>query len=152
MQYEVEIPQMPELIATLERAGGDAVPLMSAAVKNATTMIQSLARSAAPHVTGTMQRSILEEATAETGRVYVDVPYGVYVEEGTRPHIIQAKNASVLANKKANLIFGRIVHHPGSKPNPFFARAIETAAAPINEIFNQVADIIMNELIGEGSL
>ena len=50
--------------------------------------------------------------------------YGLYVEFGTPPHIIKAKNKQVLANKKSGKFFGKTVHHPGTRPNPFIRNAI----------------------------
>ena len=52
------------------------------------------------------------------------VTYGIDVEFGTDPHIIIAKNKKVLANKKKGLIFGKIVHHPGTVAQPFMRPAL----------------------------
>jgi len=43
----------------------------------------------------------------------------------TDPHIIRTKNKKVLANKKKGLIFGKIVHHPGTTAQPFFRPALD---------------------------
>ena len=52
------------------------------------------------------------------------VTYGIHVEFGTDPHLIIAKNKKVLANKKKGLIFGKIVHHPGTTSQPFMRPAL----------------------------
>ena len=52
------------------------------------------------------------------------VTYGIDVEFGTDPHLIIAKNKKVLANKKKGLIFGKIVHHPGTASQPFMRPAL----------------------------
>lgn len=50
---------------------------------------------------------------------------GEFINKGTRPHKIRARNASVLAN--ADTVFGKEVNHPGTAPNPFLRRAVSVA-------------------------
>ena len=48
--------------------------------------------------------------------------YSAFVEKGTRPHKIRAKNKKVLRSK-AGVFFGKEVNHPGSKAKPFLEPA-----------------------------
>jgi len=53
--------------------------------------------------------------------VFANAAHAPYVEFGTRPHIINAKNRKALKFAGGGgFIFRRSVHHPGSKPFPFF--------------------------------
>jgi len=52
------------------------------------------------------------------------VPYATDIEYGTKPHLIIAKNAKVLANKRTGQFFGKTVHHPGTRPYPMLRPAI----------------------------
>ena len=59
--------------------------------------------------------------------------YAAYVEFGTPPHIIRVKHKRVLARytgtskgKEGYEIFGKEVHHPGSKAKPFLFPAAES--------------------------
>lgn len=70
-----------------------------------------------------------------TGQVEVGAEYGVYVHEGTRPHTIMIRNKRTLANKRTGQVFGPIVHHPGTKANPFLERAVENSAEDIDGYF-----------------
>jgi len=59
-----------------------------------------------------------------------DVPYALYVNEGTKPHEIKAKNAPFLVFFWPKV--GRVVHfkrvwHPGTRPYKFLNRAQESA-------------------------
>ncbi|AVK80936.1 hypothetical protein [Campylobacter fetus] len=45
---------------------------------------------------------------------------------GTKPHIIKAKKAKGLANKKAGLFFGKQVNHPGTKAQPYLENALNS--------------------------
>jgi hypothetical protein len=54
-----------------------------------------------------------------------NVPYAGYVLEGTGPHDIRPRNAQVLHwTGPSGPVFARLVHHPGTRPNPFPERAI----------------------------
>lgn len=85
--------------------------------------------------TGRLTQSIKSEMTGiAQGKVEVGAEYGAAVETGTRPHIIKAKGKS-LYNKKKKIFYGKIVHHPGTKPNPFFERGIDASRADIDSLF-----------------
>jgi len=87
-------------------------------------------RRAAPVDTGRLKDSIevdqVERGQGFTARIkiWARTPYAVFVELGTRPHIIRVKNASVLADVEEGKFFGPIVHHPGTKPNPFMRSSL----------------------------
>lgn len=97
--------------------------------------ITSAARRLAPKRTGRLRASIRMDRRSAGGQyaaqgtpiaayeVSANTPYAGYVHEGTRPHIIRVKRATVLTDGKN--FFGPIVRHPGTKPNPFLTRAIE---------------------------
>lgn len=50
--------------------------------------------------------------------------YEFLVANGTRPHVITAKNAKVLTN--GSKFFGKKVNHPGTKANPFDVRTFQS--------------------------
>ena len=79
--------------------------------------------------TGHLQQSIrvdlskVEEGKAE---IVAGASYAPFVEFGTRPHLIKPKRRQSLRwATEEGFVFARIVHHPGSKPHPFFRKAIE---------------------------
>jgi hypothetical protein len=74
------------------------------------------------------------------------------VHDGTRPHVIRAKNrasagrAGGLFRRKAmvipiggRLVFARSVRHPGAKAQPFLDRAREDSVAEIERILQETA-------------
>jgi hypothetical protein len=72
-------------------------------------------------------------------------PYAMYVVKGTAPHEIRPINASVLAFEVGGkMVFTPLVHHPGTKPNPFMQRAVEEARSKVDEAFAE----LWLELIG----
>jgi len=99
--------------------------------------------------TGNLGRSIRVERVTETGALVIAAAnYAAYVELGTRPHTITPKAAKALAWAKGpsggafrrlsgatrtgtgrgDMIFARVVHHPGSKPYPFLIPGAKIAA------------------------
>jgi HK97 gp10 family phage protein len=54
-------------------------------------------------------------------------PYAGFVEFGTKPHIIRPKSpGGVLAFKiGGRQVFAKMVHHPGTKPQPYVRPAFE---------------------------
>jgi hypothetical protein len=63
--------------------------------------------------------------------------YAFCVEFGTKPHIIRPKNKKSLHWKQGNKdVFAKIVHHPGTFPQPFIRTAINT----------KLRDIVYNNL------
>lgn len=57
--------------------------------------------------------------------IVFDVDYAQMVNDGTRPHVIRPKNASVLRFVVGGrVVYARVVHHPGTRANPFLDRAL----------------------------
>lgn len=84
--------------------------------------VNELVRTA-PVDTGHLRNTIRYETTS-TGVNIIGPDYMFYVEFGTRPHEIRAINKKVLSDGKR--IFGKVVWHPGTEPNPFIRTAINT--------------------------
>ena len=55
-----------------------------------------------------------------------DMPYSVFVHEGTRPHIIRPVRKQVLKFQVGGRnVFTKEVRHPGTKPKPFLRKALK---------------------------
>ncbi|MCK9601994.1 MAG: hypothetical protein M0R06_23315 [Sphaerochaeta sp.] len=85
---------------------------------------------------GNLRQMIGSSASGLKGSVVAKASYSAYVHEGTKPHIIVPRRARVLANKRTGQFFGRKVNHPGTKANPFLARALEKITDKIAGHFN----------------
>jgi HK97 gp10 family phage protein len=85
---------------------------------------------------GNLRQSIKSEMIGlAKGRVYADANYALFVHEGTRPHTIFAKNKRVLADRRNQKMFGRVVNHPGTQANPFLQRAVDSSQDVIDTYF-----------------
>ncbi|MGC4947698.1 hypothetical protein ACLQ2N_16070 [Streptomyces sp. DT224] len=59
------------------------------------------------------------------GVILCDHPAVHYVLNGTRPHIIRPRRKKALRFEVGGrVVFARVVHHPGTKPNDFMKRAL----------------------------
>jgi hypothetical protein len=78
---------------------------------------------------GRLKDSIKSERVAGAASVVLtftaNVPYAGFVLEGTAPHDIRPRNAQALHwTGPGGPVFARVVHHPGTRPDPFPERAI----------------------------
>jgi len=95
----------------------------------------------APWRTGKLARSIVSEVD-EYGeaRIIALASHAIFVIRGTAPHEIRPVNASCLAFKAAggDMVFTKLVRHPGTKPNPFLERAVEKARDQVESLFAEL--------------
>jgi hypothetical protein len=100
------------------------------------------AKARVPRKTANLSRNIGSEVVGGFSvRLYARASYAEAVEKGTRPHIIRPKNKRALrfaagpggarlsgsARKGADVVFARVVHHPGTKPHPFLLPGAQAA-------------------------
>lgn len=80
----------------------------------------------APVDTGFLRNSISYEVKGKNIEFRM-AEYAFYLEFGTRPHIIRPVNAKSLHWKIGGEdVFASVVYHPGTTPNPFIRRIINT--------------------------
>lgn len=127
--------------------------LETTAKKNLKTVVYS--RFVPWKRTKKLQQSVVNQVINEnSSRVYVGVDYGHFVEEGTKPHIIRPRpgkkflaiplwgaksslKTQKVTRKISKFIFVKQVNHPGTKPYPFFAPAIESTKTEIPFIWQK---------------
>lgn len=56
-------------------------------------------------------------------RITATAAYALFVEVGTRPHLIQSKGNYPLRDAKGR-VFGKTVHHPGTTAQPYLRPAL----------------------------
>ena len=110
-------------------------------VERLTDIAFALAFWGAPVKSGYLASTIYKDE----GKVGVGASYAAAVEFGTAPHEIRPVNGGVLAFEVAGkMIFTPLVHHPGTRANPFMHRALREARSKVDEVF---ADLWL-ELVG----
>jgi hypothetical protein len=104
------------------------------------------AKVLAPVDTGRLRASIRVERRSFFGlrqrwTVGSDVAYAPMVNDGTKPHKIRPKRAHTLRRGSrgvvkpalrfkigGQVVYAKVVNHPGTKPNPFLDRALADVA------------------------
>lgn len=155
MRIDVTIDGLPELVRDVKKAGGDAQPLVTAALANATQHVAEEVRSRAPHAFGTLQRSVLAEVRYPYGDVAVNEPYGKDVEEGTGPHAVPHEAIERWAQKKGipkgiSYAIVNSIKKKGTKAQPFFKPGWEASQTYIVDQFDKVTERLVAVLAGGG--
>lgn len=107
-------------------------PILQAQMRDLTRRIANQARQRVPVRTGNLGRSILEDPVTMVGPfraeggVTAHAHYAAAVHEGSRPHLIRARNAAALRFEMGGrTIFATEVHHPGVRARPFLRNAAD---------------------------
>ncbi len=123
--------------AAAQLAGDTCQDLVTAFVNDGTTY----ATMRTPVRTGRLRAANQGEVDAPTayrceGRMINRTAYALDVHNGTRPHVITPKRASVLRFEAGGeVVFAARVNHPGTAPRPFLAEGAAAAAATHNFTF-----------------
>jgi hypothetical protein len=92
---------------------------------------------AAKHTrSGEMARSLRSRTAPREVEWHYGAPQALFLEEGTRPHVIRPKKAKALRWMGPNgPIFARSVRHPGTKAQPHLEPAIRDNAGVFENIY-----------------
>lgn len=90
---------------------------------------EETARRLAP---GSMPRGISSRIERDgreiAGYITSAHPATIFVVSGTRPHVIRPVRAQALRfTVGGRVVYAKIVHHPGTRPNDFLTRALRAA-------------------------
>lgn len=88
--------------------------------------ISANAKVLCPDDTGRLSHSIDHEVSGHTLRVGTNVDYALYVELGTKPHVIRPKTKKALYWEGAGHPVPE-VHHPGTRAQPYLRPALYKA-------------------------
>lgn len=75
------------------------------------------------------------------GKLVNATPYARFIEYGTKAHVIRPRKAKILrwySHASGGWAFAKVVHHPGTKPRPFFKHAGEVGG---RTIYNTLAHL-----------
>jgi hypothetical protein len=110
-----------------------------------------LSRSTYTTVTGdpdNQELDILQPARSEEGDFY-----GLYVREGTKPHVIRPKKKQSLRFMVGDrIVFASRVNHPGTVANPYHIRVLNQLFPQVNEIVQKIGDNVTAYISGKGNI
>lgn len=123
---ELSIKMTPRLSVLMAGIRGDLPGGIRAGMLNVVETIEAHGVKEAPVETSDLVNSITSYLAGTTGVVKATAGHASYVHEGTRPHVILPRDKKALYWPGAGHPVKK-VHHPGTKANPFFERAIRKA-------------------------
>ncbi len=149
-QFAITIPNLPQLQDAMANYSNIATPIVQKAIVASQAVISKYRTPEfIPVRTGYLLQNWGFEVGTLRARMYPRASYAPYVEFGTGPHTIKAVNKRVLANAQTGQIFGPVVHHPGTKANPFMERIVAAAEPEITALFQtamtQITDAITSQ-------
>lgn len=104
-------------------------------LREASRQVVNRAKVLAPVRTGRLRSSIRAEpprifSLRGSVKVGSDLEYAAAVNDGSRPHVIRARPGKVLRFQVGGqVVFARVVNHPGTKGTHFLDRALREVAA-----------------------
>ena len=139
MSFQVEVQQRGLDIKILaDKISSEILPRL---VKKAADYAYALMSAKAPVRTGRLLGSIREQIRGLEATVGPTVLYAMYVEYGTRPHEIRPVFASVLRFEvEGKVVFTQVVHHPGTRAQPFVRETAEMTREKIPELWDEIAE------------
>ena len=151
-EFKVSIINLQQLQAALAFYPAIATPIVqSAIVASQAVMAKFTNASTVPIRTGYLSQNWGWDVGNLQARWYPKAAYAPYVEFGTAPHEIRPVNKRVLANAKTGEIFGTLVHHPGTKANPFMERIVAAAQPAVDILFGQALDKIAGAIAAQAN-
>jgi HK97 gp10 family phage protein len=151
MDISIKIKNLAQLKAAFQKAPAIATREFGTAIEKTAFKIEGEAKRNAPvnkqSGGGNLRQSISSRMIGKASAVVQSkAKYSAYVDQGTKPHIIRVKNARVLANRRTEQFFGKIVHHPGTRKQPYFTDALKSGEKFINNELTQAIQNIFNSI------
>jgi Bacteriophage HK97-gp10, putative tail-component len=130
---------MPLDYAAIERMLSAPEGMVDRYIHRFATVVEYHAKRAAPKRTGALRKSIAvrRAAAPATFDVVANVPYALFVEKGTRPHMIypHLPRQYIKFNTRKGVQIARFIKHPGTKPRPFMSVALARAVRARKSVF-----------------
>ena len=176
----MKIDGLDQMKAAMRQIPEKVIKELSTAVNKSVLLMENAAKKEAPVNKGggggnlrkTIHASMVNRLR---GMVEVLAPYGMYVETGTKAHIIRPRTKQALAfewgqggyqaaQAGGKVVFvkpgltraGRVkyhgsvvmkeVHHPGTRANPFLQRAADRSRAQIQGFFDAAMKKVLDSL------
>jgi len=141
MEFSIQISNLDALVSKLKDAPSIAAPILQRAIAQSWQILaKNTTARTVPVRTGFLLQSFGGSVSGLSAIWGPDrthrTSYSSFVEFGTRPHVIEAKDKKALYWKGADHPVKR-VNHPGSAANPFMERILDASRDEINITFGK---------------
>ena len=134
--------EVTETGVSLSKVASDMPKLAKSMLKKSVDFAKERAEQLTPVRTGLMRQSwyVTEQGDLNSS-LSNRAPYFLYFIEGTSPHEIRPRFASVLRFQSGtDVIFAKLVNHPGNKPNDLLEQVKAATEAEIPRFFGESWD------------
>ena len=134
--------EVTETGVSLSKVASDMPRLAKAILKKAVTHAKGRAEQLTPVRTGLMRQSwYVTEQSDLNSALSNRAPYFLYFIEGTSPHEIRPRFASVLRFQiGTDVVFTKLVNHPGTKPSDLLEQVKKDTEQEIPRFFGEAWD------------
>lgn len=148
MKIVIDAPQLKKLQSKLANFNSAAASELNESIKKAILKGQRATMEKAPKNIGDLARSHLTQFEMLKGRLYVDKQYGIYVHEGTRPHMPPFEAIDQWARRKGLPTFAvmKAIQKRGTKAQPWFKEGIDREKSSIEQDLNNTINNILKKL------
>lgn len=149
MNFNVQIVGLPQLLQNLQQAPSIAAPILQRALAASQAILAKYTtKETVPWRTGFLTQSFRAQLTTGILRWFPTASYAPYVEFGTKPHVIEPKEAKALYWPGAEHPVKR-VNHPGTRANQFMERIVAAAQPDIDTTFTNALEQIVQAVSGQ---
>lgn len=151
LNFSIKIKNLDQFTEGLKRFPEYTIAELNGAITRSIGLLQNQTIKEAPvnkqAMGGNLRQSVRSHMNTKlSGEVNVNASYAVFVEGGTAPHLIRPVKAKALANIRTGQFFGKLVHHPGTKANPFLQRAIRIVTPAVKRLFQQAIQNVLDKI------
>jgi hypothetical protein len=134
--------EVTETGVSLSKVASDMPKLAKTMLKKAVGYAKERAEQFTPVRTGLMRQSWFTTGQGDLNSELSNrAPYFLYFIEGTGPHQIRPRYASVLRFQSGtDVVFTKLVNHPGTKPNDLLGQVKVVVEAEIPRFFAEAWD------------
>jgi hypothetical protein len=149
MDFTVQITGIAALTAAFQQYPATSLPILQRALSASSAILAKYTtKGNVPWRTGFLVQSFRAQISGLVLTWFPTASYAPYVEFGTKPHVITAKNAKALYWPGAAHPV-KSVNHPGTKPNDFMGRIVEAAQGEINAQFGTALQQIVQAIASQ---
>jgi hypothetical protein len=149
VEFKITIQGLSQLTSAFAKAPATVTPILQRALSASSAILAShTIKGIVPWRTGFLTQTFRAEMQGLVLHWFPTASYAPYVEFGTRPHVITAKNAQALYWPGAAHPV-KSVNHPGTAPNDFMGRIVQASQSEINAQFATALQQITAAIAGQ---
>lgn len=149
LDFEYDLTEVYDLVGRLGKSDAVVRQEIDTAGRQSGMIVTQVAMGESPVDIGNLRASIGPPET--NGMVTVITAHADYakaVHDGTRAHPIVAHGKALKFPWQGRMAYFKSVMHPGTKANPFMARALQKALTRVQTVYEQAEMRAANRLLG----